>query len=505
MQQSPDVPERGLRKNAVGLGGLVAQSLGVTAPEISAVVIASVVASKVAGATPFAFIVAAIGALGLALIYGRFARRVPHAGGTYAIVRAGLGRDVGFFAGWVLLAVGIVFVPALLIAAAFLLQNFFSLVLPHATFLSSNWVFWAALLGVVVIVLSYLGIQLSARILLTLTAIGVTMLVVFDILILANVGASGFAWKSLTPNGNSLGELALAVGIAMTGFSGFEAAVFLAEEARTPRRQVPKAVVGAMLLAAAFFIFTTFSIVTGYGMDDVGKHWPLDSGASVVILSAQYISLTFGKILLLLLAVSALAAALGTANFATLNTFIVGPRRLPAEGVWTHPHAPQESRRGDRSAGRVHCRDVRRRADLAGLEPRRRLDLRLVAARTRGDRDPAGVRARRDRGLGLLPADGRLRDRHRDRAADGADRRRGGRGNRVLPAAIAVQVRRILHTTVDGARDRGAPRDPDAGRADREPDRGQSGARRAPARSSAVAARQIAVGYARTSAATASP
>src|SRR5215213_8314786 len=95
MEQSVDVPDRGLRRNAVGLPALVAQSLGVTAPEISAVVIAAVVASKVGGATPFAFIVAGIGALGLALIYGRFARYVPHAGGTYAIVRAGLGRDTG--------------------------------------------------------------------------------------------------------------------------------------------------------------------------------------------------------------------------------------------------------------------------------------------------------------------------------------------------------------------------------------------------------------------------
>jgi adenosylmethionine-8-amino-7-oxononanoate aminotransferase len=32
MQQSVDVPDRGLRKNAVGLSGLVAQSFGVTAP-----------------------------------------------------------------------------------------------------------------------------------------------------------------------------------------------------------------------------------------------------------------------------------------------------------------------------------------------------------------------------------------------------------------------------------------------------------------------------------------
>src|SRR4051794_19764000 len=152
MEHDVDVPDRGLRRNAVGLPGLVAQSLGVTAPEISAVVIASVVAAKVGGATPFAFLIAGIGALGLALIYGRFARYVPHAGGTYAIVRAGLGRDLGFLSGWVLLAVGIVFVPALLVAAAFLLQNFFGLVSPHsATVLSDNWILWAALLAVGVI------------------------------------------------------------------------------------------------------------------------------------------------------------------------------------------------------------------------------------------------------------------------------------------------------------------------------------------------------------------
>jgi amino acid transporter len=334
MEQSVDVPDRGLRRNAVGLPALVAQSLGVTAPEISAVVIAAVVASKVGGATPFAFIVAGIGALGLALIYGRFARYVPHAGGTYAIVRAGLGRDVGFFSGWVVLAVGIIFVPALLIAAAFLLQNFFGLVSPKsATFLSDNWLLWAALLGVLLISLSYFGIQVSAWVLLTLTAIGVTMLVIFDILVLAKGGVDGLAWKSLTPHGVSLGNLALGVGIAMTGFSGFETAVFLAEEAKTPRKQVPKAVVGAVLVAIAFFVFTTFSIVTGYGLDGAAKTWPTDSGGAVVALSAQYVSLGFGKVLLLLLAISSFASALGTANFTTRVAFSWGhdgylPRRF---------------------------------------------------------------------------------------------------------------------------------------------------------------------------------
>jgi amino acid transporter len=339
MDQNVEVPDRGLRRNAVGLPALVAQSLGVTAPEISAVVIASVVASKVAGATPFAFIVAGIGALGLALIYGRFARYVPHAGGTYAIVRAGLGRDAGFFAGWTVLAVGIVFVPALLVAAAFLLQNFFGLVSPKsAIVLHDSWILWAAILGAGVIAVSYFGIQLSAWILLSLTAIGVTMLVIFDILILAKVGADGLAWKSLTPHGVSLGDLALAVGIAMTGFSGFETAVFLAEEAHTPRRQVPKAVVGAVLAAAAFFVFTTFSIVSGYGLNKVGQAWPTDSGGAVVSLSAQYVSLGFGKVLLLLLAISAFASALGTANFTTRVAFSWGhDGYLPRAFGRTHP------------------------------------------------------------------------------------------------------------------------------------------------------------------------
>ena len=332
---------RGLRRNAVGLPGLVAQSLGVTAPEISAVVIAAVVATKVGAFTPLAFLVAGVGAIGLALIYGRFARYIPSAGGTYSIIRAGLGRDAGFLSGWTVLAVGVVFVPGLLIAAAFLLQNFFGLVAPHHPFFYTSWWGWAFLLGGLLVAISYLGIQISARVLLALTAIGVTMLLVLDIVILAKGGAHGWAWGSISPwstHGFGLGFFALGVGIAMTGFSGFETAVFLAEEAHTPKRQVPKAVLGAIVLAIVFFIVTTFAIVTGYGMNKAGTQWPQDSGGAVVGLSAQYLTLWFGKLLLLLLAISAFASALGTANFTTRVAFSWGhDGYLPRVFGRTHP------------------------------------------------------------------------------------------------------------------------------------------------------------------------
>jgi amino acid transporter len=341
MEASGHEEGRGLRRNAVGLPGLIAQSLGVTAPEISAIVIAAVAATRVGSFTPAAFWVAGIGAVGLALVYGRFARYVPSAGGTYAIIRAGLGRDVGFFAGWVLLAVGIIFVPGLLISSAFLLQNFFSLVAGGHPFLFHAWWGWALILAAVVFGVSWLGVQISARLLLALTAVGVAMLVVLDVIILAKGGAHGWAWASLAPwKGRGqfgFGFFALAVGIAMTGFSGFETAVFLAEEAHTPKREVPKAVLGAVALAVVFYIVTTFSVVTGYGLDQAGKHWPQDSGGAVVGLSAQYAALWFGKLLLLLLAISAFASALGTANFTTRTAFAWGhDGYLPRAFARTH-------------------------------------------------------------------------------------------------------------------------------------------------------------------------
>lgn len=329
-----------LRRNAVGLPGLIAQSLGVTAPELSAVIIAAVVATQAGASTPLAFAVAGIGALSLGLVYSRIARHVPHAGGTYAIIRHALGRDLGFMAGWLLLAVGVIFVPALLIASAFLMENFFSLVAPSQTWLADQWFGWAVVFGALVLALSYFGVQISARVLLILTAVGVGALLVFDIAVLVQGGADGLAWTAFAPWDNDIGfgAFALAVGIAMTGFSGFETAVFLAEEAHLPRKHVPRAVIGAGLLALVFFVITTFSIVTGYGAAAATKNWPNDSAGAVVGLSGEFLNQGFGEFLLLLLAISSLASALGTANFTSRVMFSWGrDGYLPPAFARTHP------------------------------------------------------------------------------------------------------------------------------------------------------------------------
>src|ERR671936_2810243 len=73
-------------------------------------------------------------------------------------------------------------------------------------------------------------------------------------------------------------------------------------------------------------------------MDQAGKQWPQDSGGAVVGLSAQYAALWFGKVLLLLLAISSFASALGTANFTTRTAFAWGhDGYLPRQFGRTHP------------------------------------------------------------------------------------------------------------------------------------------------------------------------
>ncbi len=330
-----------LKRDAVGLPGLIAQSLGVTAPEISGVVIASVVALYAGLATPLALVVGGIGAVALGLIYSRFARYVPHAGGTYAIVRAGLGPDIGFFAGWVLLAVGMIFVAGLIVASAFLLQVLCSPDLLDIALLGDQWVWTAVVLAVIVLGISYFGVSLSAKVLLTITTIGVGLLTIFAVIILVKGGANGLAWTTFSLSHISdagFTNFAVAVGISMTMFSGFETAVFLAEEARAPRRQVPKAVIGAVVAALVFYVFMAFSIISGYGTKGAADSWGTDGPFAVISLSAQYWKLGFGQLLLGVLALSSAISALGTANFTTRIAFSWGrDGYLPRSFAKTHP------------------------------------------------------------------------------------------------------------------------------------------------------------------------
>jgi amino acid transporter len=53
-------------------------------------------------------------------------------------------------------------------------------------------------------------------------------------------------------------------------FAGFEAAATLGEEAREPRRDIPRAILGTAIFGGVYYVFVTWVEVMGFGTDDAG-------------------------------------------------------------------------------------------------------------------------------------------------------------------------------------------------------------------------------------------
>jgi amino acid transporter len=330
-----------LRANSVRLPGLFAQSIGAIGPELSGPSIGAVAAGFAGASTPFAFLLGGIGGFALARIISRFSADISDAGGIYTFVKKGIGPKTAFGFGWLYLGGVVLGPPVLLILAAILAQEFLGAIAPGQHWVSGHWIVWVAALGLAALAMSYLGVRLSVRVVLALSAVGILSVLILDLVVLSKGGAHGIVWSSLLPShlhGVSFGHFGIAVGLSLTAFAGFEGAVYLSEESVAAKRNVPIAVTGAFVAAWAFYLLTTLAIVTGYGSDKVGASWPADGAGAVLVQSISYVNTGFGQFLLLMIAIASFTAAVAALNTCS-RLFLAYARDgyLPAALNRTHP------------------------------------------------------------------------------------------------------------------------------------------------------------------------
>src|SRR5690349_16012825 len=89
-----------LLKNAVGLGGVLFQSITHMAPGVSAAFVIVVGAGYAAGALPLSIIIAIIGCGLTALSISELAKHLPTAGSFYTYASRGIHPAAGFLLGW---------------------------------------------------------------------------------------------------------------------------------------------------------------------------------------------------------------------------------------------------------------------------------------------------------------------------------------------------------------------------------------------------------------------
>lgn len=209
-----------------------------------------------AGTLGFLIVALAIAAMYCAFIFSftELTTAIPHAGGPFAYAYRAFGPTGGFIAGFATL-VEFVFAPP---AIAMAIGAYLNVQFPS---LDAKWVACAAY--VIFMTLNILGVGIAA----TFELI-VTLLAIFELLVFMGVVSPGFSWSNFTANGwagsETFSSLALpgmfaAIPFAIWFFLAIEGASMAAEEAKDPKRTIPRALGGGIitltLLAVGVMIF----------------------------------------------------------------------------------------------------------------------------------------------------------------------------------------------------------------------------------------------------------
>jgi amino acid transporter len=296
---------------AVGL------SIALMAPSMAANINPQATAGSVGRAVPLAFLLAAIGVLLVAYGFVRLCQYFHHAGSVYAFVGATLGPRPGLVSGFGLLGTycfyGVVTSSAAGIFGTDFLQSAGTWPSPPT---------WAPFLlaGVVLAVALFLTLVPARRgtnVLLIVEGLTVALILVISAVVLARLlsgsapGGRTFTLSVFTvAPGTELSAVFLGVVFGFLSFAGFEAAATLGEEARKPRRDLPRAILGTAVFGGLYFVVVTAVEVMGFGTDDAGVTAFASSPSLLGDLGSTYIGSWIGDLITLGTTISAFGCCL---------------------------------------------------------------------------------------------------------------------------------------------------------------------------------------------------
>ncbi|HVI89277.1 MAG TPA: APC family permease [Dongiaceae bacterium] len=332
--------------NGVGSGQLRRNALGIAAITFF-VVSAAAPLTAVAGGYPIAMLLgngagvplATLIVMAILLIfsvgYTTMARHISNAGSFYAFTARGLGGVAGGAAAYIAvlayntMQIGLYGLFGAVAAGTF--EGVFHI--------SQPWYVWSLVAWVVVGVMGYRQIDLSAKVLGILVILEYIVVLVMDGAIIGTGGAGHNSMVSFTPSAFMAGSPTIGMLLCFASFMGFEATTIYSEEARDPSRTVPRATYLSVLVIGIFYAFTSWCMVNGTGadklMDVLGGL--KDPTTFIFTLSDQYVGSGLTTVMQLLLISSVFAALLAFHNAAARYFYVLGREGLlPAKLGRTH-------------------------------------------------------------------------------------------------------------------------------------------------------------------------
>ena len=249
-----------LRGGSLTFIEVLATSLALIGPSMTPILIAPYMFALAGNGTWLAYVFGGTMLVFVALCINQFARRSSAAGSMYQYVAENLGQGAGAVGGWALLwAYG--FVAAAVLGA---MASFVGLLLgdiglhapPIAIVVVLALIAWQA---------AYRGVQVSAILMLVLEVVSVTIICLVVAIVLHAHGPS-LDMNQLRLHGafpGGIGNVGLAIAFAVFSFVGFESATAFGAEAKRPLVTIPRAVIGSVIFAGAFFVIATYAEIVG--------------------------------------------------------------------------------------------------------------------------------------------------------------------------------------------------------------------------------------------------
>lgn len=324
-------------KREIGWFGSFAMGYGDVGADIF--IALGIVTLYTAGATPLAFLVAALVYVAIGLAYGELAPTYPYAGGVHVYSLRGLNSLVSFIAGWALMLDYVLCISLFSVASAGYLKFISPQIVENLNIninsLHVNGLgIAAAMLVVLLIILNYIGIKYSSSFLSFLVTMGIAIqgIILITGFVLKfnletfieqlNIIGSSMRFNEVEyfdfltlPANNFLYGLTL----AMASFIGIESIAQAAEETKRPYKWIPRAVKLSVLMVILFVI--SFSILATGSLS-----WETLAGAvenPIATLVKNYPIV--GSFLSSFVAVAAFVLCLASAN-----TGLIGASRLVA-------------------------------------------------------------------------------------------------------------------------------------------------------------------------------
>jgi amino acid transporter len=251
-------PQNGLRSECLSFPEVLAQSIANIAPTGTPTVNAALVFASAGNGTWLTFLIATVGLVFVGLNINQFAQRSSAPGSLYMYIAIGLGPLAGVIVGWALMLAYLL--TAIAVASGF--ANYGEVLLAPLGITPSPIFLIAICIGIAWYI-AYRDIQLSTVMMLLLEVASVGVIALLGIIVLCKKGYV-IDLAQLTLHDTPLSGIVSGLVLGIFSFVGFESATTLGAEAKSPLRNIPRAVILSTVTCGVFFVVLSYIEVLGF-------------------------------------------------------------------------------------------------------------------------------------------------------------------------------------------------------------------------------------------------